>query len=224
MDNITWMDISLFLNLQNAVDSRSLEKMRGTLQYYNSINRALYGIQVFRPHNTAEFKRQRVGIFGSECKDSLLKIVVALYQDTPGGRLIRIRPYNNWKVKDRLSCIDYFSEADTLVFLSNLPSNLGGLQKEVKFFNKIVEVLEKKRPLTSIFIVDCHPNAKFDRLLKIFKAFVPLSSINSLPNIFTRTNTKVLQMKWSKGECVNIKNILKEIAIVPFLKKNFICP
>lgn len=221
VNEFTWIDIKLYRALRSAMDSNSNEKLCNVLSFYHAVNRALRNINEFYPTEDNDVDALRVGIFPYKQLRSLENCIVKIQFKLPNIGFADFDILHPDEFENLVKQNPFLYDFDVFVFVSALPHNFDGWHAEVRYFREVVNTLNRNKPLTSIYIIDIYGNGRLTRLLKLFRKFIPLTSINLQPDVFYRTNTKLIQAKWDKRMCSNQFDIFKEIVVLPFIKLNF---
>lgn len=223
---VQWMSLPLYEKFKEAAEVRSFERLRHAISYY--INRTQFIIKVYdmkcdrSVNNVLNFLICGKNI-PKELEKRIDRSIQYAYKAAPnfvGKMKFEICSGNTFKeVKDQgVFCAD---PVDTVIFLTDLPENLQGWQKEVKFFHELMKFCSNKKEPRLVMIADTGDDNSFNHLINLFNVFVTRTTLERFPMSDRLSKLQLWNLHWKDNNFLNMVGLLKSAYISTLDLKSF---
>ncbi|VUZ49588.1 unnamed protein product [Hymenolepis diminuta] len=222
LNRIRWMNIGLYRGLRVAVELNSVEKLRQCLNCYNYITKISK-----TPLSRINVKdgALKFAVCGpvTSCKvaSAVSKAVVNVHRENK--IILRSTNFRFFLSKDfdhLTNLPEFLSRLDALFIVTSLSKNLRGWRKTVKFFKDVKRYFRSHRSPRFVYILDGKKGTNFGRLIRLFRMFVPLTSINLQPGFEVKTNIKLWRLSWKMDKISNLNQIFTEACTLCNMKRH----
>ncbi|KAM3188268.1 hypothetical protein ACTXT7_000667 [Hymenolepis weldensis] len=209
---VQWMSLPLFEKFKEAAEVRSFEKLRHAISYY--MNRTQFITKVYDMRCDRRVNNMlNIVLCGKNIPMELEKRIDKSIQHARkaasnfvGKMRIEIFSGDTFKeIRDLgVFCAD---PVDVIIFLTDLPENLQGWQRELKFFHELMKFCSNKNEPRLVMIANTGDDNSFKHLVDLFNVFVTRTTLEKFPMSDRLSKLQLWNLHWEDNNFSNMAGL-----------------
>ncbi|VDO09431.1 unnamed protein product [Rodentolepis nana] len=221
LNRICWLNLAQYHAIRLAIESRSPEEMICTLGVYNYITKFITKLSYRNVNDGPLVKVLMCGVnLTPKLTEKLNKTVGNAFEENAIMKsYMRVVIGVNVSFAELINSPRSIPEPDVFIFVSNMSEDFGGWGGERAFFREATSYFLNVHMPHCVFVLDAKIGANFERLIKLFRKFVPSAARCYQPCLQNKTHFKVWQLRRKEGVFANLVKILIEAFSVCYFRK-----